>query len=392
MPNETMTESVMQTYNRFPLTLVKGKGSYVWDDAGEKYLDFSSGLATCNLGHVPEKVEQAVKEQLGELWHCSNLFHIPSQQQLAKLLADNSSLDQVFFCNSGAEANEAAIKIARRYAQEEAKNGRHEIVTFTQSFHGRTLTTLSATAQEKIQQGFAPLTPGFHYLPFNDFDAIKEVADRKPCAILVEMVQGEGGVNPASKEWMQALAQTCKENDILFMIDEIQTGFGRTGTLFAYEQYEVDPDVITLAKGLGSGLPIGAMLAKEQVAKAFSPGTHGSTFGGNPIVTTSGLATLKEIAETSLLSDIKPLIDQLWQGLEQIASKYDVIKEVRGKGFLIGVEVEGQAIDYITKAREEYQTLIIVAGPNVIRILPPLTTNKEEIEAFLNTFEKLFAE
>src|SRR4051812_28662700 len=240
----SLTSPVMATYGRFPVTLVKGKGSYVWDDQEKQYLDFTSGIATCNLGHVPEVVKEKLEEQLQNLWHCSNLYNIPNQQELAALLAANSCGDQVFFCNSGAEANEAAIKLARRYANKVKGSGTAEVVTFEQSFHGRTLATLTATGQEKIQQGFAPLMPGFSYLPFNDEAALEQLITLKPAAVLLELVQGEGGVIPANQQWVTKLAQLCKENDILLMVDEIQTGIGRTGTLFAYEQYSIQPDVI----------------------------------------------------------------------------------------------------------------------------------------------------
>src|SRR5699024_8617833 len=284
-------DPIMNTYGRFPITLVKGKGSYVWDEDGKKYLDYSSGIATCNLGHVPDAVESAVQEQLSELWHCSNLYHIPAQEKLAKALVEHSCGDQVFFCNSGAEANEAAIKIAKKYGHEVLKQDSPLIITFNNSFHGRTMATLSATGQEKIQNGFAPLTPGFAYLPFNEESALEELVEKQPAAVLLELVQGEGGVIPADAAWVKKLATICKENYILLMIDEIQTGMGRTGKLFAYEHYGIEPDVISLAKGLGSGFAIGAIVAKQHVSNVFSAGTHGSTFGGNPLASTAGVAT-----------------------------------------------------------------------------------------------------
>ncbi|GAE92134.1 acetylornithine aminotransferase [Gracilibacillus boraciitolerans JCM 21714] len=256
-----------------PITLVEGKGgSYVWDDQGKKYLDYSSGIATCNLGHVPEVVEKAVQEQLSKLWHCSNLYHIPNQEKLAQVLTENSCGDQVFFCNSGAEANEAAIKIAKKYGHDVLEQDSPLIVTFKNSFHGRTMATLSATGQQKIQKGFTPLMPGFDYLPFNDKKALEQLKEKKPVAVLLELVQGEGGVIPADSEWVKQLESICKEQNILLMVDEIQTGMGRTGTLFCYQHYGIEPDVISLAKGgLGSGFPIGAIIAKEHVAKVFSP-------------------------------------------------------------------------------------------------------------------------
>lgn len=379
----------MATYSRFPVTLVKGKGSYVWDDQGKQYLDFTSGIATCNLGHVPDAVKEKLEEQLQDLWHCTNLYQIPNQEKLAALLAANSCGDQVFFCNSGAEANEAAIKLARRYANKVKGSGSSEVVTFQQSFHGRTLATLTATGQEKIQQGFSPLMPGFSYLPFNDEEALEELTTRKPAAVLLELVQGEGGVIPANPEWVKKLAEICKNNGILLMVDEIQTGIGRTGTLFAYEQYGIEPDVISLAKGLGSGFPIGAIIAKEEAAKGFEPGSHGSTFGGNPLATAAGLATVTHILETNLLKQVKEVVTYLDSQLEMLKGKYEFIKNIRGKGLLKGLLVETNALDIVQKAIAN-NLLILTAGPNVVRILPPLTVTKEEINEFIEALEKTF--
>ncbi|MDX8045201.1 acetylornithine transaminase [Gracilibacillus sp. S3-1-1] len=383
-------QSVMHTYGRFPITLVEGKGSNVWDDKGTKYLDFTSGIATCNLGHVPDEVKTAVAEQVEKLWHCSNLYHIPNQEKLAQTLTENSVGDQVFFCNSGAEANEAAIKIAKKYGHDVRNQANPHIITFKNSFHGRTMATLSATGQEKIQNGFTPLTPGFSYLPFNDDASLDALIAQKPTAVLLELIQGEGGVIPADATWMHKMAEICKELDILLMIDEIQTGIGRTGTLFAYEHYDIEPDVITLAKGLGSGFPIGAMIAKEHVAKVFSPGTHGSTFGGNPLAATAGLATISQFVESDILEQSNQLAAFIWSELQKLSSNKQAIKSIRGKGLLIGIEVDGNAMEYVNKAREEHQLLIVVAGPNIVRILPPLTASKTEAEQFIAIIDQLF--
>ncbi|WEG13066.1 acetylornithine transaminase [Pullulanibacillus sp. KACC 23026] len=393
MSSETTTiNPLMATYNRFPLTLVKGKGSHVWDDKGEQYLDFTSGIATCNLGHVPETVKNALQEQLNNLWHISNLYHIPSQEALAKKLTDVSCFDQVFFCNSGAEANEGAIKLARRYAQKVKKTDAYEVVTFTQSFHGRTLGTLSATGQPKIQDGFYPLLNGFRYLPYNDVDALKDLKGDKTCAVLLELVQGEGGVIPADADWIQALKQTCEDEGLLFMVDEIQTGVGRTGTLFAYEQYGIEPDVMTLAKGLGNGIPIGAVLAKAEVAQAFGPGSHGSTFGGNPMATTSGVTVLKEMTETDVLAHSQIISELLFAGLNELKDKYpDQFLDVRGRGLLVGVQTACPAIDIVNKARDK-KLLVLVAGANVLRILPPLTATAEDVQTFLSIMEEILNE
>jgi acetylornithine aminotransferase len=380
---------VMATYSRFPVTLEKGKGSYVWDDKGNQFLDFTSGIATCNLGHVPDVVKEKLENQLQNLWHCSNLYNIPNQQELAALLTANSCGDQVFFCNSGAEANEAAIKLARRFANKVKGNESPNIVTFQQSFHGRTLATLSATGQEKIQSGFYPLVQGFSYLPFNDLEALDQLYTLEPAAVLLELVQGEGGVIPANPEWVEKLAGICKEKEILLMVDEIQTGIGRTGTLFAYEQYSIEPDVISIAKGLGSGLPIGAIIAKGKAAKGFDPGSHGSTFGGNPLATAAGVATVSHITESNLLEHVNEISMYLDQKLRELKEKYTFIKEIRGKGLLKGIVVETNAIEIVQKAIDN-NLLILTAGPNVVRILPPLTATIEEINEFTEKLENTF--
>jgi acetylornithine/N-succinyldiaminopimelate aminotransferase len=385
----SLTSPVMATYTRFPVTVVKGKGSYVWDDQGKQYLDFTSGIATCNLGHVPDVVKEKLEDQLQNLWHCSNLYNIPNQQKLAALLTANSCGDQVFFCNSGAEANEAAIKLARRYANKVKGIEAPEIVTFQQSFHGRTLATLSATGQEKIQQGFYPLVTGFTYLPFNDEEALELLYTIEPAAVLLELVQGEGGVIPANQEWVNKLAKICKEREILLMVDEIQTGIGRTGTLFAYEQYSIEPDVISIAKGLGSGFPIGAIIAKEEAAKGFDPGSHGSTFGGNPLATAAGVATVTHIKDTNILKQANEMASYLDKKLHVLKEKYSFIKDIRGLGLLKGIVVETNALEIVQKAITN-QLLILTAGPNVVRILPPLTVTKEEINEFIKALEKTF--
>lgn len=385
----SLTSPVMATYSRFPVTVVKGKGSYVWDEQGTQFLDFTSGIATCNLGHVPDVVKDKLEEQLQNLWHCSNLYNIPNQQQLAALLTANSCGDQVFFCNSGAEANEAAIKLARRYASKVKGIEAPEIVTFQQSFHGRTLATLSATGQEKIQQGFFPLVSGFSYLPYNDEEALELLYTLEPAAVLLELVQGEGGVIPANQEWVSKLAKICKEREILLMVDEIQTGIGRTGTLFAYEQYSIEPDVISIAKGLGSGFPIGAIIAKEEAAKGFDPGSHGSTFGGNPLATAAGLATVSHIIETNLLNQANEISAYLEKKLQGLKEEYSFIKDIRGLGLLKGMVVETNALEIVQKAIEN-NLLILTAGPNVVRILPPLTVTKEEINEFIKALENTF--
>lgn len=380
MTTETDLSPLMQTYNRFPVHLVKGKGTYVWDENNTALLDFTSGIATCNLGHVPKKVKQAVANQLENLWHCSNLYHINVQEQLAQILTDHSCLDQAFFCNSGAEANEAAIKLVRLYHPE-----RHTIVAFQQSFHGRTMATLSATGQKKVHTGFDPLLEGFTHFAYNDDASLSKLKEIMPAAVMLELVQGEGGVIPAEQTWINKLVEICAALDILIVIDEVQTGMGRTGTLFAYEQYGFEPDIVTLAKALGSGFPIGSMLAKKDVAKLFQPGTHASTFGGNPLAATAGLATMEEIIHSSVLPDIPEKSNVLFTYLKQLQETFPQIIDIRGCGLLIGIEVDGDA-GVIVKAAIEEQLLILTAGPSTVRLVPPLTVTANEIALFKKKF------
>lgn len=387
---EIISSSLMSTYKRAPIKLSKGKGSYVWDKDGKQYLDFTSGIATCNLGHKPQVVKEALVRQLDQLWHCSNLYQIDTQEYLANLLTNVSCFDRAFFCNSGAEANEAAIKLARIYTKNIAKKEEIGIVTFKQSFHGRTLATLAATGQEKIQKGFEPLMPGFQYLLYNDGAALEQLEKINPCAVMLELVQGEGGVIPANEVWIQKLVSICRRLNILMIVDEIQTGIGRTGTMFAYEQYGFEPDIMTLAKGLGSGFPIGAMLAKQSVAKAFEPGSHGSTFGGNPLAMSAGVATVEQFISTNIISESRQLSNYLWKELNTLKMIYSHIKEIRGKGFLIGIVIKSDAAEIVEMARQE-KLLILTAGPKVVRILPPLTVSKEEIDQFLSIINKIFS-
>jgi acetylornithine aminotransferase len=391
MSETVTTASVMNTYGRFPLTLVKGKGSYVWVEDGTSYLDYTSGIAVCNLGHVPETVQLALEEQLKELWHVSNLYHIPAQEKLARILTENSVLDAAFFCNSGAEANEAAIKLAKKYAKDNGYEERTEIVTFKQSFHGRTGTTLAATGQEKIHEGFTPVTPGFRYLPYNDLDALEGIDNGKTAAVLLELVQGEGGVHVADQAWLKKLEKLCKEKDILLMLDEVQTGIGRTGTLFAYEQFGIEPDVMTLAKGLGSGFPIGAMLAEKKAAASFTPGTHGSTFGGNPLAATAGYATVKTMLDQQVLTHAEKISKHLVNELKKLQREFPAIQEIKGKGLLLGLAMDGKAADYVAALREKH-VLALVAGEQVLRILPPLTTSVQEADEFIKALREVLEE
>jgi len=376
--SETM--HMMNNYARWPIRLVKGQGNRVWDEAGNEYLDFTSGIAVTSLGHVPPAVAARLHQQLDTLWHCSNLYEQPLQEQLAGMLSRLSGLDRAFFCNSGAEANEAAIKLARRYMQKVRGEERFEIITFQQSFHGRTLATLTATGQEKVKDGFAPLPAGFTTIPYNDREALEQAITGQTCAVMLELVQGEGGVHPADPEWVKALVQLAKQHGALIIVDEIQTGIGRTGNWFAFQQYGLQPDIVSLAKALGSGFPVGAILAAETVAAGFVPGSHGSTFGGNPLAMAAGIATLEEMEASNVLEQVNRLHQRLVGKLQEIQLEVpDKVTAVRGSGLLLGVETTLPAAEVITYARQQ-GVLFLSAGPNVIRLLPSFITTAEEIE------------
>jgi acetylornithine/N-succinyldiaminopimelate aminotransferase len=380
--------NLFPNYGRWPISIVKGEGNYLWDDQGKKYLDLVSGIAVTSLGNVPPKVKARLQEQLDRLWHCSNLFHIPQQEALAEKLVSLTCGQRAFFCNSGAEANEAAIKLARRYAQRVLNEDRYDVITFTQSFHGRTLATLTATGQDKVKDGFSPLPEGFKTVPYNDSQALREAITDKTIAIMLEMVQGEGGVNPADPAFVAEIKALSIEHNLLVIVDEVQTGIGRTGKWFAYQHYDIEPDIITMAKGLGSGFPIGAIVGKEKLAEAFGPGTHGTTFGGNPLAATAGLATLETIEEEGYLQKVNEMGEYLRTRLEELKASYPQIVEVRGKGLLVGIEMDGSVGDLLSALREE-GILLLMAGPNVIRILPPFTITKGEIDEAVQTLAKV---
>lgn len=371
--------AIFPSYSRYPIQLVKGKGSWLWDDKGNRYLDFMSGLAVVNLGHAPEKVAAKVKDQLDELWHVSNLFHIPQQEAAARKLTEIGCADVVFFCNSGAEANEAAIKLARRYHQKIKGTNRYEIITFEQSFHGRTLATLTATGQQKVKDGYLPLPEGFKTVPLHDILALKAAIGPQTAAVMLEMVQAEGGVYPVEPAFVQELAELCKAQGLLLIIDEVQTGMGRTGKWFAHQHYGIEPDIFTSAKGIASGLPAGAMLAKEYLREAFSPGSHASTFGGNPVVTSAIIATLETMQEERIPEHAAEMGDYLVSLLKETFKEEPFVKEVRGKGLLIGIECAGPVGDIVLLG-QKHGLLFVTAGPEVIRLLPNLKVSKEEID------------
>jgi acetylornithine/N-succinyldiaminopimelate aminotransferase len=383
-------QSLFPTYARYPLALVKGEGSWLWDDRGNKYLDFMSGIAVTNLGHAPKQVKEALIKQLDELWHVSNLFQIPNQAEAAKLITDNSCADAVFFCNSGAEANEAAIKLARRYNQKVLNNGRYEIITFQQSFHGRTLATLTATGQDKVKEGFAPLPEGFVTIPFNDLGALEAAISDRTAAVMLEMVQAEGGIHAVDADYITALVALCEKHGVLVIVDEIQTGIGRTGKLFAYEHYGIEPDIFTMAKGLGSGFPVGAMGAKEKLREGFTAGSHGSTFGGTPIATAAVKATLEAIVGEQLPERAARQGEYLMSQLREKLAGNAFVREVRGMGLIVGIECAEPVADILNAAQGQ-GLLAISAGPNVIRLLPNLLVTDEEIDQAVGILTGLLA-
>jgi predicted acetylornithine/succinylornithine family transaminase len=381
---------LMNTYARQPLVLVKGRGSLVYDSDGNEYLDFVSGVAVNNLGHCNPRVVVALQKQAQRLMHVSNHYHIEAQINLAKSLVKHSFADKAFFCNSGTEAIEAAIKLARRYSREVLKQDRFEIITMHGSFHGRTYGAVSATAQEKFRQGFEPMVPGFRYVPFNDLAAVEHAVNAQTCAVLVEPVQGEGGVNVPSDGYLAGLRQICDRHGLLLMLDEIQTGMGRTGRLFAYEHENIAPDVMALAKGLGAGMPIGALLATAKASQGFAPGTHGSTFGGNPLACAAGLAALEVLLEDNIIiQNVSSLGGHFRGGLLSLKKKYPFIKEVRGKGLLIGMELDFDGKDIVTACMKE-GILINCTVNTVLRFIPPLVISEEEIDRLIDVLDGIF--
>jgi len=376
---------VIDTYGKKrALAFVKGSGSRVEDADGKTYLDFLSGLAVNGLGHCHPKVVEAIKAQAETLIHVSNLYYIEPQVQLAERLVKNSFASKCFFCNSGAEANEAAIKLARKWGNTDGAGP--GIVTLKGSFHGRTIATITATGQEKFQRCFHPLVEGFKYAEFNDLKSIEDVLDEGTCAIMIELVQAEGGVNVATREFAKDLRRLCDERNLLLILDEVQTGMGRTGKLFSYEHYGIEPDVITLAKSLGGGVPIGAMLAGPKVAEVFQPGDHASTFGGNPLASAAAVATLDVMTGDGFLGGVRGLSDYLFSRLEEIKGKHGFIKEVRGLGMLIGAEFDAPVGKVVADCAER-GLIVGTAGERVLRLLPPLTTTRDEIDEALSVIE-----
>ena len=386
-----LTESyVANTYKRFPIAITKGEGARVFDADGKSYLDFVAGLAVTNLGHCHPKVVEAVRKQAGELFHISNLFHIAPQAELAKLLCENSFADKVFFANSGAEAIEAAIKLARRYFSSRGV-GRANIISMEKSFHGRTFAALAATAQKKIQKGFEPHLEEFTYVPFGDVDAVRRALGPTTAAVLLEPVQGEGGVNIAPDPFLKELKALLSEAGVLLIYDEVQVGMGRTGKLFAYEHYGVTPDIMTLAKGLANGAAIGAMLATDEVAAAFTPGTHASTFGGNPLSTAAGAATVRAMLDEGVLENTVKVGGYLLEKLNALKERYGFIKEIRAMGLIVGMEIDMPGAPIVDSALER-GLLINCTAETVLRFLPPLVIGEEEVDEMIEILSAVFDE
>ena len=388
---ERANSALVGNYARYPATMVKGNGCRLYDADGNEYLDFLSGIAVCALGHCHPDVTEAIRRQAGELVHVSNLYYTEPQTELAELLVSHSFAEKVFFCNSGAEANEAAIKLARIASTPE----KYEIISLAGSFHGRTLATVAATGQPKFHKGFEPLPSGFQHVEFGDLSAIEKIIGPSTCAVLCEPLQGEGGVRPLDREYLHGIRELCTKHGILLIFDEIQTGIGRTGSLFAYEQTGVTPDIMTLAKGLANGLPIGAMLTSKELAAAFVPGTHASTFGGNPVACAAAVATLRIILEDGFLCGVKDRSKYFRAQLEQLVGKYpELLLSVRGQGMLLGLVLTEKACqmgaDMVFKMFEKGY-LLNFAGGVALRFVPPLIVNVQEIDQLVVALDDLFS-
>ncbi len=386
---ELENQFYLNVFKRAPFLLTRGKGLYCYDHQGKKYLDFIAGLGVNAFGYGDPEILASLKRQSAKLIHCTNLYYTEPQLTLAQILIRHSCTDKVFFCNSGTEAVEGAIKFARRYGHEKFRSPRHEIISFYNGFHGRTMGGLSATAQRKFHTGFTPLLPGFKYCTFNDFDSVKRALSPKTCAILIEPVQGEGGIYPAEKKFLQQLEQLCRQKDLLLIVDEIQCGLGRTGSLFAYQQYGMKPHLITLAKPLAAGLPIGAVLIQKKVAQFLRPGDHGSTFCGNPLACAIGITVLKKLIFKRIPQKVKALGQYFLKELEVRIGSHPRVKEIRGRGLMIGIELDSEVAPLVSRG---YQNglLIGTAGKNIIRLLPPLIIEKKQVDLFLQKFIMIF--
>ena len=379
---------LMHTYGRFPAALDHGKGATLWDIDGKKYIDLTSGIGVSSLGHDNEALVSALNEQAHKLLHASNLYLTEPMVQVAKELVTSCGMGKIFFSNSGAEANEGMIKLARKYSYDKYGEGRNKIITLKQSFHGRTVTTLKATGQEKFHQYFYPFTEGFDYAAANDIEELKDKADDSVCAVMIELIQGEGGVLPLDKEYVQQAAEFCRAKDILFLIDEVQTGIGRTGSLFCYEQYGVKPDVVSMAKGLGGGVPVGAVMASEICADVLGAGTHGTTFGGNPFCCAAARTVLSVVNKPEFLKEVQRKGEYLKNAILAIGS--DKNKTVRGMGLMLGIVVDKESRTGMVNRLLEKGVLALTAGEETIRLLPPLVISYEEMDSAVAVMKEVF--
>jgi acetylornithine/N-succinyldiaminopimelate aminotransferase len=384
-------DHIFGTYGRLPVAFVRGKGCILWDDKGKEYLDFLAGISVCNLGHCHPDVTRVLCGQADTLIHVSNLFYTIPQVELARDLTRLSFADKVFFSNSGAEANEAAIKLARKYSNDRFGPGRFHIITMKNSFHGRTLATLSATGQEKVHKGFEPLVEGFTFVDFNSVAAVEAAVTDKTCAVIVEPIQGEGGIVLPDASYLSELKQLCRSRDLLLIFDEVQVGMGRTGTLFAYEHDRVTPDIMTLAKALGNGLPIGAMLATDEVGQAFGPGSHATTFGGTPLVTSVAGCVLGLISEPGFLEHVQAVGNYFMGRLGELKSKHEVVREVRGRGLMVGVELDVPGQRVVERCLER-GVILNCTHDTVLRFLPPLIVGKEDVDRVVHVLDEVLKE
>lgn len=388
---QTADRHIANTYARYPLSLVRGEGCTLWDDQGNAYVDFLAGIAVCNLGHSHPALVQTLGEQAKTLWHVSNLYYTRPQTELARWLTEHTFADRVFFANSGAEANEAAIKLARRYFKENDAPDRYRVVSMKQSFHGRTMATLSATGQEKVRKGFDPILEGFDFVPFNDIDALRSAIGPATCAVMLEPIQGEGGVVIPEKNYLAQVRRLCDEKGCLLIFDEVQTGVGRTGKLFAYEHFGITPDIMTSAKALGNGLPIGAMLATEKAASGFAPGAHASTFGGTPLVTAVALKVLRILTEEKVLNRVESTGRYFREQLERLKEKHPVIRSVRGKGLLVGAELDVAGAPIVNTCMQK-GFLINCIQDKILRFAPPLIITEAQIDSLIACLDDVLEE
>lgn len=384
-------EVFMNTYAQFPIVLEKGEGVYVYDQEGNKYLDFVAGIAVNGLGYNHEGLQQTLKDQVDKMTHCSNLYWNEPAVEAAELLVKLSELEKVFFCNSGAEAIEGAMKLARKYAGKYLSPDKNEIITMKNSFHGRTYGAITATGQTKYQKGLSPLLPGIKYCEYNDIKSLENAIDDKTCAVLLEPIQGEGGIRPAHKAYLKAVSDLCKEKDILLILDEVQCGVGRTGYMFAYQLYGIKPDIVALAKGLGAGVPIGAVMASEKVAKGFCPGDHATTYGGNPLVCAGAKVVLEVVGQEAMLEQVRKHGNYLKAQLKNLQEKYQDIVDIRGHGLMLGMEMNRPVKEIILGCMDK-GLLLVGSGEKIIRFVPPLIVEEKEIDIMVTILEDVLSE